>query len=52
MLKNMDDLLLSGETLEEAEMKMEKFMKFCREKNLKLNPEKFVVSNEEEFGEA
>ena len=29
VLKNMDDLLLSGETLEEVEMKMNKFMKFC-----------------------
>ena len=50
VLKNMDDLLLSAETLEEVELEMDKLMKFCQEKNLKLNPEKFVVSNEVEFG--
>ena len=50
LLKNMDDLLVSGETLEEDEGKLYKLMGFCKEKNLKLNPEKFVVSTEVEFG--
>lgn len=50
VLKNMDDWLLSGRTLEELQGKMEKLLTFCQSKNLKLNPEKLLVSEEVEFG--
>ena len=49
-LKNMDDWLLFGKTLDELQLKLENLMQFCKEKNLKLNPEKLLVSEEVEFG--
>ena len=51
-LKNMDDVLLHGRTLEELKMKLESFLAFCREKNLKLKPSKLNISEEVEFGGA
>ena len=50
ILKNMDDFMLFGRSLEELEEKIEKFMEFAKEKNLKLNPRKFFISEEVEFG--
>jgi len=50
VLKNMDDWLLSGRTMEELEGKLEKLLSFCKEKNLKWNPEKLLISEEVEFG--
>ena len=50
ILKNMDDFLLYGVTLEDLEQKLIKFMEFAKSKNLKLNPKKFFVSEEVEFG--
>ena len=44
VLKNMDDWLVSGRTLEELEGKLEKLLSFCKKKNLKLNPEKLLIS--------
>ena len=48
-IKNMDDILLHGQTLEELEKKLKAFMKYCEEKNLKLKPSKMVISEEVEF---
>ena len=50
ILKNMDDFLLYGTTLEDLEKKLERFMEFAKTKNLKLNPKKFFISEEIEFG--
>ena len=36
--------------MEDLEQKLHKFMKFAAEKNLKLNPKKFFISEEVEFG--
>ena len=36
--------------MEDLEKKSEKFRKFAKEKNLKLNPKKFYISEEVEFG--
>ena len=46
----MDDFLLYGATLEDLEKKLEKFMEFAKKKNIKLNPKKFFISEEVEFG--
>ena len=48
-IKNMDDTLLHGQTLEELEEKLKVFMKYCETKNLKLKPSKIVISEEVEF---
>ena len=50
ILKNMDDFMIYARSLEELEKKLEKFMAFAQEKNLKLNPKKFFISEEVEFG--
>ena len=49
-LKNMDDWLLFGATLQELEEKVLNLMLFCKDKNLKLNPEKLLISEQVEFG--
>ena len=49
-LKNMDDWLLFGQTLEEVEKKLSNLMEFCKSHNLKLDPNKLVISEEVEFG--
>ena len=46
ILKNMDDFLLYGVTLDDLEKKLEKFMEFAKSKNLKLNPKKFFISEQ------
>ena len=48
-IKNMDDVLIHGRTLEELKKKLEVFLKYCEEKNLKLKPSKIVISEEVEF---
>ena len=48
-IKNMDDVLLYGRTLEELKKKLEVFLGYCEEKNLKLKPSKMVISAEVEF---
>ena len=48
-IKNMDDVLLYGRTLEELKKKLEVFIGYCEEKNLKLKPSKMVISEEVEF---
>ena len=48
----MDDVLLHGRSIEELKGKLESFLSFCREKNLKLKPSKLNISEEVEFGGA
>ena len=48
-IKNMDDVLMHSRTLEELKKKLEVFLKYCEEKNLKLKPSKIVISEEVEF---
>ena len=48
-IKDMDDILLFGRTLEELKKKLEVFLEYCDEKNLKLKPSKMVISEEVEF---
>ena len=51
-LKNMDDVLLHGKTIEELKGKLENFLAFCRDKNLKLKPSKLNIGKDVEFGGA
>ena len=39
-IKNMEDVLLYGSTLEELKTKLETFLGFCKEKNLQLKSSK------------
>ena len=48
----MDDILLHAKTLPELKRKLEHFLTFCRQKNLKLKPSKLNISEEVEFGGA
>ena len=41
MIKNMDDVLFAGRSLEDLQQKLETFLEFCRRKNIKLKPSKF-----------
>ena len=52
VVKNMDDVLFFHSTLEEAIKELERFLEFCRKKNLKLKPSKFCIGEEVEFGGA
>ena len=45
-IKNMDDVLLYGRTIKELKRKLV----FCKEKNLKLEPSKLNISEQDEFG--
>ena len=45
-IKNMDDIMMHGQTLKELEKKLKVFLKYCEEKNLKLKPSKMVISEE------
>ena len=49
ILQNIDDYLLYGTDMEDLEKKIDKFMKFAQEKNRKLNPRKFFISEQVEF---
>ena len=48
-IKNMDDVLLYGRTLEELKKKTEVFLGYCEEKNLNLKPSKIELGEEVEF---
>ena len=48
--KNMDDVLLYGRTIKELTKKLDSFLIFCKEKNLKLKPSKMNISEQVEFG--
>ena len=49
-LKNMDDLLIAGKDMADLQEKLEVFLSFCKLKNIKLKPSKFVISTSVEFG--
>ena len=46
----MDDVLFAGRNLEDLKHKLETFLEFCKEKNIKLKPSKFRVASSVEFG--
>ena len=48
--KNMDDILLSEKSYKLLDPLIDRILKICREKNLKLNPTKFKIGPEVEFG--
>ena len=51
-LENMDNVLLSGRTINELKEKLENVLEFCRKKNLKLKSSKLKISEQVEFGGA
>merc|ERR1712081_165840 len=48
--KNMDDLLLSEENFKKLDPIIDRTLAICRKRNMKLNPTKFKVGHEVEFG--
>merc|ERR1712081_56580 len=48
--KNMDDLLLSEKNYKLLDPLIDKILSICCEKNLKLNPSKFKIGPQVEFG--
>ena len=48
-IKNMDDILLYGRSMEELQKKLEVFIGYWDKKNLKLKPSKMVIGEEVEF---
>merc|ERR1711954_333096 len=48
--KNMDNLLLSEKSYKLLDPLIDRILSICREKNLKLNPSKFKIGPEVEFG--
>merc|ERR1711954_346219 len=48
--KNMDDILLAKKSYKLLEPLIDQLLKICREKNLKLNPFKFKIGPEVDFG--
>ena len=46
----MDDVLFYGCAIRELRKKLENFLNFCEEKNLKLKPSKMNKNDEVEFG--
>ena len=48
-IKNMDDVLIYGRTLEELKTELETILGFYKEKNLKLKPSKMSIREEVEF---
>ena len=50
-IKNMDYVLLYGRIIEELKKKLDTFLGFWQEKNLKLKPSKMNISDEVEFGQ-
>ena len=48
--KNMDDILLAQRNYRLLEPVIDKLLMICRKKNLKLNPTKFKIGNEVDFG--
>ena len=49
-LKNMDDIMLHRNMLKQVRKKLENFLSFCREKNLKLKPSKLNKSEQVKLG--
>merc|ERR1711954_331853 len=48
--KNMDDILLSEKSYKMLDPLIDRILRICREKNLKLNPTKFKIGPKVEFG--
>merc|ERR1712081_150239 len=48
--KNMDDILLAQHNYNLLDPVIDKLLKICRKKNLKLNPSKFKIGNQVDFG--
>merc|ERR1711954_122547 len=48
--KNMDNLLLSDKNYKLLDPLIDRILSICREKNLKMNPYKFKIGPEVEFG--
>ena len=48
--KNMDDILLSEESYKKLNPVIDRILYICRRRNMKLNPDKFKVGKEVEFG--
>ena len=46
----MDDILLSEKNYKLLEPLIDRILRICREKNLKLNPSKFKIGSKVEFG--
>ena len=49
--KNMDDILLSQENYKKLDPVIDRILSICRKRNIKLNPDKFKVRKEVEFGD-
>ena len=47
---NMNDILLAKRNYKLLEPVIDKLLMICRKKNLKLNPTKFKIGNEVDFG--
>ena len=48
--KNMDDFLLSEENFKKLDPIIDRILAICQKRNMKLNPTKFMVGPEVEFG--
>ena len=48
--KNIDDVLVSASSLQMLEQRMEKMLKVCQRKNMKLHPDKIQMGCRVEFG--
>ena len=48
--KNIDDVLVSASSLQMLEQRMEKMLKVCLRKNMKLHPDKIQLGRRVEFG--
>ena len=47
--KNIDDVLLSASNMEMLEQRMEKMLKVCLKKNMKLHPDKIQIGRRVTF---
>ena len=52
VLKNMDDICFYADNLVDLERYVSEFLKFCKQKNLKLKTDKFRISENVEFAGA
>ena len=52
VVKNMDDIMFFSESLRDLEKVVCEFLKFCKQKNLKLKTDKFRISEHVEFAGA
>ena len=48
--KNIDDILTASDSCQKMEERLRILLEICREKNIKLNPEKFQVGHQVQFG--